>query len=501
LPSPVTPLTLEYVKPGSDSIVIPGDEIAVSAKGSPGMQAYFTVGGGKKQFPLIEGGSSQGFYSGIYVVGTQDKLNNTFIQATLIDTKTDTKITKKADGLISFIPDTAPLIAETTAYANLHAGPAIAKGNGAGYYMSLPKGVRLRITGSKGDEFRVRLNRTKEAWISRGSVKLLPSGTLPGQDAAGNIVISGRERSTEISIPLGRKVPFEVQPDMDGKYIDVIIYGAFSNTDFMNYLSTGIVEQVQWFQDDPETYRLRAYTPTVKWWGYDARYEGGTLVLEVRNPPPAYAGSNLPLAGVTIAVDAGHSPDSGAVGVTGLLERDANLNIAKILKKKLSALGARVVMTREGPEPVELYSRPVLAWQARADIFVSVHNNALGDGENPLKKNGYEIYYFHPLSFSLAAEIHKAYGELVGTKGPAEFKLRDDGLRYGNFVITRTIQMPSVLTESAYMIVPREEALLKTEKFQSACAESIARGIVRYMNHMRPAAARKNIQPAAKKKK
>jgi len=232
---------------------------------------------------------------------------------------------------------------------------------------------------------------------------------------------------------------------------------------------------------------VRAYTPSAKWWGYDARYENGTFVLEVRNPPPAVVGSTLPLAGLTISVDAGHSPDTGAVGVTGLVERDVNLVIAKILKEKLTALGANAVMTRPDAQPVALCDRPKLAWQARADIFVSVHNNSLSDAEDPFKKNGYEIYYFHPTSFALATEIHKAYGELVGADSPAEYKLHDGGIHYGNYVITRTSQMPAVLTESAYMIMPREERFLKTEQFQTACAEAIARGIIRYMEHIRPA--------------
>jgi N-acetylmuramoyl-L-alanine amidase len=274
---------------------------------------------------------------------------------------------------------------------------------------------------------------------------------------------------------------------MGGKYIDVSFYGAYSNTDFMYYISTGVVEQVKWFQDDAETYRVRAFTPSAKWWGYDARYEGKNFVLEVRNPPPAVAGSTLPLAGLTIAVDAGHTPDTGAIGVTGLLERDVNLEIAKELKNKLVALGANVFMTRPGTETVQLIDRPKLAWQARADIFVSVHNNSLNDAEDPFKKNGYEIYYYHPQSFALASEIHAAYGEVVGAASPLKYNLHDGGICYGNFVITRTTEMPAVLTESAYMIVPREEALLKTEQFRASCAEAIARGITRYMSRIRPA--------------
>jgi len=494
-PSTVSPLTIEYVSPNTDVMVMPGDEIAVTAKGSPGMKASFTVGAMKKQFPLVESGGGQGIYNGIYTAGAQDKLKKAKILVTLANTKKNTRKSKKSDGTVTLLSD-APLVAETTAYnATLYAGPALSKEDTAGYYIFLPTGTFLRINGAKGDELRVRLTRTKEAWISRSAVKMLPAGTPPARAVAENIVISGSERSAKIHIPLGRRIPFEVLPDIEGKYIDVAFYGAYSNTDFMTCASTGVIEQVQWFQDDAETYRIRAYTPSKKWWGYDACYEGTSFVLEVRSPPPAVIGSTLPLAGLTIAVDAGHSPDTGAIGVTGLLERDVNLEIAGILQRKLTALGANAVMTRPGPGAVALNDRPRLAWQMHADIFVSVHNNSLNDSEDPFKKNGYEIYYYHPSSFALAKEIHAAYTEAVGTDGPAKYKLHDGGIHYGNFVITRATQMPAILTESAYMIVPREEALLKTAQFQSACADAIATGIVRYINNLR------HIEKTANKRK
>ena len=45
-------------------------------------------------------------------------------------------------------------------------------------------------------------------------------------------------------------------------------------------------------------------------------------------------------------------------------------------------------------------------------------------------------------------------------------ELRDDGLHYGNLALPRTPRFPAVLIESAYLIVPREEALLNTERFR-----------------------------------
>jgi N-acetylmuramoyl-L-alanine amidase len=500
LPSPVSPLTVEYVRPDMGIEAQTGDEIPVSCKGSPGMAASFTVDGVKGKFPMLEAGDS-GIYRGTYIVGQKDKLRGSKIKVMLRDGKTGKKKVLASGRVISLFSDSTPVMVEVaSANAVLRAGPAMSCGDKAGYMLFPPIGTPLDVTGSWGDELRVRLSKSRDAWIGKGEVRTLPQGTVPARAVTGNITVVGSSRNAEIRVPLGRKVPFEVLPDDNGKCIDVRFFGTVSNTDWINYTSSGVVEQVRWFQDDSDTFRIHAIA-VGNWWGYDARFEGTTFVLELRCPPSAPAARDLPLEGITVAVDPGHSPDTGAVGPTGLVERDANLAIALCLKEKLTAVGACVVMTREGREGVALYERPKRAWKARADILVSVHNNALADGENPFEKNGYGVYYYHPQSCALAREIHAAYGELVGKAGSFDTPLRDDGLHYGNLALPRTMQMPSVLTESSYIIIPGEEALLKTQKFQAACADAIVRGLQRYVSHMRPsaAAARKAISATRKK--
>jgi N-acetylmuramoyl-L-alanine amidase len=255
------------------------------------------------------------------------------------------------------------------------------------------------------------------------------------------------------------------------------------------------VEQVRWHQDDSETYRLRVQPYTGRWWGYDARYEGSAFVFELRSPPVVLT-STKPLEGITVAVDPGHSPDTGAIGPTCLVEKDANFELARALEKKLVAQGAKVVLTRVYQQAVSLYDRPKIAFRAHADLLVSIHNNALPDGEDPFKKNGYGVYYYHPLSLPLARDIHDAYGECFGTCAPKDMSLRDDGLYYDNLAIPRATQMPSVLTETCYIMFPREEALLRSPEFRDRCADALTTGITRYVN-----AVCKRIQPPQQLKK
>jgi N-acetylmuramoyl-L-alanine amidase len=482
-PAPVSPLTIDYVSSGPDQELLPGDDVNVACKGSPGMKAFFTVKGVRRKFPMTESETaSRGVYRGVYRVGNKDRLKNTKIKVTLVDNE-NKKISREADSTLSLFPNDLPVMAEVTAPdVVLRAGPALTVNDKAGYLMFPPVGTLLQITGRVGDEYRVRLTKTKTVWVNTNQVKLLPEGTVPAHVVAGSISIGANERSTLIRLSLERRIPYKIDPDVEGKYTDITFYGAFSNTDWITHATAGIIKNLNWFQDDEDTYRLRAYTIPDSWWGYDARFEGNVFVFEFRTPP-SLASNSSPLMGLTIAVDAGHSPDTGAIGPTGYLEKDANLAQAMNLKEKLTAKGAKVILIRQGSQGVSLSERPKIAWQNKADMLISIHNNSLPYGGNPFLKHGYGVYYYTSMSLPLAKEIHTAYGEIFRPGG--EFNLPDDGLYYGNLALTRSPQMPSVLIESAYMIVPEEEAYLKNDSFRSACTNAIILGLERYARGMR----------------
>ncbi|NLY75574.1 MAG: N-acetylmuramoyl-L-alanine amidase [Firmicutes bacterium] len=481
-PAPESPLTIEYITPSEDMELLPGDYLEVTCKGSPGKTAYFTITGVKGKFPMTESPTRPGIYHGIYRIENNDKLRKAKIQATLDDHR-HRRETKESEGTVSLFPNQRPVMVETISpHTVLYAGPALSQNEKAGYLLFPPQGTVLQITGSRGNEYRVRLTGTKTVWVNKNRVKPLPEGTPPNRSVAGNVTLNKTGNSTLVRIPLGRRIPFEIIPDVEGKYIDIFFYGAFSNTDWITNPVIGAVKQVRWFQDDAETYRLRIDTVPNGWWGYDARYEENRFVLELRTPPPLKVNAS-PLEGLTIAVDPGHSADTGAVGPTGYAEKDANLAQALVLKQRLIAEGVKVIMTRTGNENVPLNQRPAIAWENRADILISLHNNALPYGGNPFVKRGFGVYYYTPMSLALAKEIHQAYVETF--VAGSEFQLRDDGLYYGNLALARAPQMPAVLIESAYMIVPEEEAYLKTDAFRRACADAIITGLKRYAGQMR----------------
>jgi N-acetylmuramoyl-L-alanine amidase len=181
-----------------------------------------------------------------------------------------------------------------------------------------------------------------------------------------------------------------------------------------------------------------------------------------------------------IAVDPGHSLGSpGAIGPRGTYELDANWSIAKDLEALLIKEGAKVVLTHGGREnEAGLLDRQRLAWGQKAELFVSVHNNALPDGENPFDRpHGYSVFYYHPHSMSLAKQVYQAYER--------EIPLPGEGLRYGNLFVARATQMPSILTESAYMMFPDQEDFLLVPSRRRRISAAIVDGMRRFLEAQR----------------
>ena len=228
-----------------------------------------------------------------------------------------------------------------------------------------------------------------------------------------------------------------------------------------------LVRLVRWRQISPDACQLVIEPKFKKWWGFDVRYEGSTLVIEVRKP-----WTEDTIRGMVIAVDPGHGgSDNGALGPHGTLEKEANLEIAQARQGPAGKSRRQTLSDADAAMwTCPLYDRPRIAWKNKARLFVSVHCNASGLGENPLVDNGNSVYWYQPQSQALAEAIHAGYRKTV----PA---LPDRGLYYADFAVCRMTQMPAVLTEQAYIILPEQEDLLFDPAFQKNLAAAIVSGI------------------------
>ena len=216
-----------------------------------------------------------------------------------------------------------------------------------------------------------------------------------------------------------------------------------------------------------------------------------------------------------IVIDPGHGGhDTGTIGPNGLYEKDLVLDVSKRLGKLLEArLGADVVFTRRDDTFIPLETRTSIANQEQADLFVSVHANSSHDPD----ARGVETYYLnftsspdalevaarenadadksiHELqdlvkkialkekieeSREFASDVQQSLHTGLAAKSPGE---RDRGVKKAPFVVLIGANMPSILAEISFISNPGDERRLRSPEYRQRIAESLYRGIARYVN-------------------
>ncbi|MBT9156145.1 MAG: N-acetylmuramoyl-L-alanine amidase LytC [Firmicutes bacterium] len=176
------------------------------------------------------------------------------------------------------------------------------------------------------------------------------------------------------------------------------------------------------------------------------------------------------LVGFKVAIDAGHGgSDPGAIGVNGLRESDVNLRMALKLRTLLQDAGAEVFMTRTSDVRLTLDERIAVAHDNRADVFVSIHNNA-----HPLTEvSGTKTFFgITPSSFRLGQAVHRH----LATLG-----IEDRGMHSANFRVLQATTVPAILTETAFLSNHRDAALLADESFINRAVEAHFEGIREFL--------------------
>ena len=195
-----------------------------------------------------------------------------------------------------------------------------------------------------------------------------------------------------------------------------------------------------------------------------------------------------------VILDAGHGgEDGGAVGVTGLVEKELNLDLAKRICALLEADGVRVIMTRT--EDVLLYDRgadyqgrkktlDLAARQAIGDqnpeaLFVSLHANTFSQSIY----HGLQIWYSsnHDKSAMLAEAIR---GEVVRTLQPDNH--RQSKVAGSNIFLLDRLQQPAVLVECGFLSNPAECRALEDDAYRQQLADALYRGILAYYESETP---------------
>jgi N-acetylmuramoyl-L-alanine amidase len=199
-------------------------------------------------------------------------------------------------------------------------------------------------------------------------------------------------------------------------------------------------------------------------------YVAGWLVsINGSKPQIEKPGAEEYLKNKTIVLDPGHGGgDKGATGAGGTYEKVLTLRTAQLLFDKLKAAGADVHVTRKNDSYLQLASRVNMARTYNADAFISLHY----DSNLDRSIRGLTGYYYHSYQKPLADSL------FVSTIGLT--KLKNRGVRFGNYHVLRENSQNAVLMELGYLSNPQEEVTLKSGGFQENAASGLFYGLARY---------------------
>jgi len=220
---------------------------------------------------------------------------------------------------------------------------------------------------------------------------------------------------------------------------------------------------------------------------------------------------------VVIVIDAGHGgEDPGASGRGGGREKDVVLAIAKKLAAEVdNQPGMRAVLVRDGDYFVSHRKRMEIAHEARADFFISIHADSYRDptakgatvymlsnkgasdeaalllaqrenasdligGVSLADKDQMLARVLLDLSQSAALNASMAAGQRLIRRMSTVTAMRRREVQQAPFLVLKSPDIPSLLVETAYISNPREEASLRSAKYQAALATALRQGITDY---------------------
>ena len=348
----------------------------------------------------------------------------------------------------------------------------------------LVSGIRLFVDAWLGDQMSCVYANGKHVWIDKKDLNFedespsVSAGSGPPPFAqARTINIKSEDSGEYIAIPLNQRLPYQVEQSLNPNQLKLHIFGVTANTDWVSDApaTSGMVDSVSFAQKGDNNYEVTISLKGNRQWGYRVDYEAQELRLHVKKAPRLNSDSEHPLAGLLVCVDPGHggTKEKGAMGCSGICEAQINLGISLKFKDLLEAQGAKVIMTRTADTEVSLDDRVKIADTNNVDLLLSVHNNSLPDGRDPLNEHGSSTYWYHPQS----SELGKALKNGLVQK----LNFPDIGSRFQNLALARPSAMPAVLSEVGFMINPDEYAILISAKGQQEAAQGLLNGLKTYL--------------------
>lgn len=463
-PEPVKTLTIESIRtfPEGNLVLKPGDQVRFRVKALPRCVVKVMQQTVLYELPESQTNGMPGIYQGEYTIKEADTFRLKKLPVVITDSL-GLFFYRETSNQFSVMSTLASDVAITKGrLAHLEYGLGDDRLGGAkiGY---LDSNIALKIVGKVGSDYKVQLSKTRTAYIPDDLVELMPKGTFAPSSLTTNFTVFGDDKYDYVRVGLFARLPYQSFQLVDPSRIVVDVYGATNNTNWITQMETvKEIKNVYYEQAEDDVFRVTIELKHAQHWGHMFYYAGNTLVIKVRQPPAALSLKNL-----TVAVDAGHGgTNMGAVGPTGITEKELTLAISLRLQQALEKEGARVIMTRTKEEFFDNHERILFYRDSLPDLLVSIHLNSSDD---PLGMGGTGAFYRYVGFRNLSRSIYKRMLEL----GLAEY----GNTGSFNFMLNSPTEYPNALVETLFLSNPEEEMKVLDPKFQQQIADKIVQGI------------------------
>lgn len=340
-----------------------------------------------------------------------------------------------------------------------------------------------------------------------------------------SISVEDKSNGTLIRLKTGRRISIPRHSINDGNLF-VFLSGVTIAPDIINFVKpAGLVKRIKSTVVSSKNIQLEFALEE----GYSTSeafqdVESSDILITIHNKlfrtaPPNMDDVKSKWIFDAVVIDAGHGgKDPGAIGVTGVREKDVNLAIAiklgKLISKNLP--GVRVIYTRDSDEFIELYKRGKIANENDGKLFISIHCNSTE--QKDISYRGFEVYLLRPgrtqraiaiaefensvikyednqqryqkltdENFILVSMAHSQYmrysesfSDILNQEWKHVVKIPSLGIKQAGFYVLVGASMPGVLIEAGFLSNRKDEAHVKSSEGQAEIAQAVFNSVKKY---------------------
>lgn len=448
--------------PEGDLSLQPGDRIQFKIKALPNCKVETINGTILHEMPLISTKGMAGIYQGEYMVKETDSFFVKKLPVTITDSsgKSITKETKNLFSVMSHFTQDIAITKGRLAHLEYGLGDDRLGGAKVGY---IDSNIVLKIIGKVGTHYKVRLAKSRTAYIPDELVTLMPKGSFTPASLTDKITTYGDDKYDYVKLNLFSKLPYQSFQLTEPSKIVVDIFGATNNTNWITQMqSAKEIKAIDYEQIADEIFRITILLKHQQHWGHTIYYTGNSLIIKIKQQP-----QDLSLKNLTIAIDAGHGgTNNGAVGATGTYEKEITLAVSLKLQKALEKEGTKVIMTRNREMFFDNKERILFYRDSTPDLLLSIHLNS---SEDPFRVSGTSTYYryigFKPLSLLIYKRLLELGLKEYGNTGSF------------NFMLNSPTEYPNALVETLFLSNLEEEEKILNPEYQQQMADKIVMGV------------------------